>query len=366
MADYYETLGVAKSATDEEIKRAYKKLARQYHPDLNPNDPNAEKRFKDVAAAYEVLSDRERRARYDRFGTDSPNMSDAFGGGLGDIFEAFFGGGNGFGGTQSRSSSRRGEDIEAHIDLDLEDVVFGGEREVEVRTAVRCEPCDGSGAQAGTKPMRCDECGGSGQIRRVRQSVLGQMVTSSACGRCSGTGERIETVCDVCGGIGRTIEQRTYKVEVPIGVDDGTTLRLSGRGAVGMRGGSHGDLYVHVRVRPHPLFHRDGDDLVHGLYVPFSQAVLGAEIEYETLDGVETLVIPRGTESGTEFRLRNRGVPHVRGRGRGDLRVEIVVDVPTDLDEEQEELLRRFAQARNEEVAEPPQGLFSRLKSAFT
>ena len=367
MADYYETLGLEKSATDEQIKRAYKKLARQHHPDLNPGDPASEKRFKDVAAAYEVLSDRERRARYDRFGTDTPNVGDPFGGGLGDIFEAFFGSGNGFGDHgQQRAAQRRGEDIEAHIDLDLTDVVFGGERDVDVRTAVRCEPCDGSGAQAGTSPTTCSECGGSGQVRRVRQSVLGQMVTSSPCRDCGGAGERIENVCDECGGLGRTIQQRTYKVEVPVGVDDGTTLRLGGRGAVGMRGGAHGDLFVHVRVRPHPLFQRDGDDLVHGLYVPFTQVALGAEVEYQTLDGVETLVIPRGTESGTTFTFRNRGVPHVRGRGRGDLRVEIVVDVPDDLDEEQESLLRSLAEVRGEAVAEPPHGLFSRIKSAFS
>ncbi len=367
MADHYQTLGVEKDATDEEIKRAYKKLARQYHPDMNPGDSSAEARFKEVASAYEVLSDRDRRARYDRFGTDAPGAADPFGAGLGDIFEAFFGSGSGFGVQgQGRASSPRGEDIEAHVDLDLEDVVFGGEREIKVRTAVRCEPCDGSGAAPDTRPVVCDECGGAGQVRRVRQSVLGQMVTASACRACGGAGERIETPCDECGGLGRTIEQRTYKVEVPLGVDDGTTLRLGGRGAAGMRGGAQGDLYVHVRVRPHPIFHRDGDDLVHALYVPFTQVALGAEFEYETLDGVETLVIPRGTESGTEFRFRNRGVPHVQGRGRGDLRVEIVVDVPHELDEDQESLLRQLAEARGEEVAEPGQGLFSRIKSAFT
>lgn len=367
MADHYQTLGVERDATDEEIKRAYKKLARQCHPDMNPGDSSAEQRFKEVAGAYEVLADRDRRARYDRFGTDSPGAGDPFGGGLSDIFEAFFGSGTGFGGQgQARASSPRGEDIEAHIDLDLEDVVFGGERDIKVRTAVSCEPCDGSGAEPGTRPVVCDECGGTGQVRRVRQSVLGQMVTATACRTCGGAGERIEAPCDECGGLGRTIEHRTYKVEVPVGVDDGTTLRLGGRGAVGMRGGAHGDLYVHVRVRPHPIFHRDGDDLVHALYVPFTQAVLGAEVEYETLDGTESLVIPRGTESGTVFRFRNLGVPHVHGRGRGDLRVEIVVDVPDDLDEDQESLLRQLAEARGEEVAEPGQGLFSRIKSAFT
>ena len=304
MADHYETLGVDRNATDEEIKRAYKKLARQFHPDLNPGDTAAEARFKEVGAAYEVLSDRERRARYDRFGTDAPGMADPFAGGLGDIFEAFFGGGMGFGGG-GPSGPPRGEDLESSVDLDLEDVVFGGEREVTVRTAVRCEPCDGSGAAPGTSPVACHECGGSGQVRRVRQSVLGQMVTASACGSCGGLGEVIETPCPTCDGHGRTIEQRTYSVEVPPGVDDGSTLRLSGRGAAGPRGGGHGDLYVHVRVRPHPVFRRDGDDLVHALHIPFTQATLGTHRTYETLDGTEDLVVPRGTEVEANRKARS-------------------------------------------------------------
>jgi molecular chaperone DnaJ len=364
MADYYETLGVDPSATQEEIKRAYKKLARKYHPDVNPGDADAEATFKTIGAAYEVLSDPDRRARFDRFGSDQPQGAD-FGAGLGDIFEAFFGGNVGFGGG-GRSGPPRGEDLEANVDLDLEDVVFGGEREVTIRTAVRCEPCDGSGAAVGTAPTTCDECGGAGQVRRVRQSVLGQMVTASACPSCGGIGQTIETPCGMCEGQGRAIENRTYSVEVPAGVDDGSTLRLTGRGAAGPRGGGAGDLYVHVRLRPHPTFRRDGDDLVHDFHVPFVQAALGAHIEYQTLDGLEDLVIPRASESGTVFRLRGRGVPHVRGRGRGDLRVRIVVEVPDELTDEQEDLLRQFATSRGIDVAEPGQGLFSRIKSAFS
>ena len=365
MADHYATLGVETNATDEEIKRAYKKLARRYHPDLNPGDTEAEARFKEIGAAYEVLSDPERRSRFDRFGTDQPAGAD-FGAGFGDIFEAFFGGNMGFGGGRGRNGPPRGEDLEAHVDLELSDVVFGGEREVTIRTAVRCEPCDGSGAAVGTSPETCGECAGAGQVRRVRQSVLGQMVTATACPTCGGLGETITTPCGMCGGQGRTIEKRTYSVEVPAGVDDGSTLRLTGRGAAGPRGGANGDLYVHVRVRPHPTFRRDGDDLVHELHVPFTQAALGAHLEYETLDGPEDLIVPRGTESGTTFRLRGRGVPHVRGRGRGDLRVDIVVEVPDDLDEAQEALLRQLAALRGEAVAEPGQSIFSRIKSAFS
>lgn len=363
--DHYETLGVSRDATADEIKRAYKKLARTHHPDLNPGDADAEAIFKQVGAAYEVLRDPERRAMYDRYGDEGP-PADPFGGGLGDIFEAFFGGGTVFGGGQARSGPPRGEDLEAHVDLDLEEVVFGAEQEVTVRTAVRCEDCDGSGAAAGTAPTACGDCGGSGQVRRVRQSVLGQMVTASACSRCAGLGRVIDEPCSTCDSNGRTIEQRTYAVEVPPGVDDGTTLRLSGRGAAGPRGGAHGDLYVQVHVRPHPQFHREDNDLVHDFYIPYSQAVLGAHLQYETFDGVETLGIPQGTESGTEFRMRGRGIPHVRGRGRGDLRVRVYIDVPDQLDDEQEALLRKFAEQRGEEVAEPGQSLFGRIKSAFS
>ena len=371
MADHYETLGVERDATDEELKRAYRKKARQYHPDANPGDATAEARFKEVGAAYEVLSDPERRSLYDRFGTDdvkAARMADPFSGGLGSIFDAFFGGDSpfgGFGSTAQRAGPPAGEDLEAHVDLDLHEVVFGTEREVSVRTAVRCESCDGSGAEAGTSPVRCSQCGGSGQVRRVRQSMLGQMVTASPCDVCGGLGEMIEQPCRDCDGHGRKLERRTYSVQVPVGVDDGTTLRLSGRGAAGPRGGAHGDLYVHTRVRPHPRFHRNGSDLVHELHVPFTQAALGVRLDYETLDGAEEIVIPKGTETGAVVRLRGRGVPHVRGRGRGDLLIQLVVDVPDDLTGEQEELVRRLAELRGEKVAERSEGLLGRIRTAF-
>ena len=370
MADHYETLGVERDATDEELKRAYRKKARQYHPDANPGDATAEARFKEVSAAYEVLSDPERRSLYDRFGTDdvkAARMADPFNGGLGGIFDAFFGGDSpfGFGSSARPQGPPAGEDLEAHVDLELHEVVFGAEREVSVRTAVRCESCDGSGAEEGTSPVRCSQCGGSGQVRTVRQSMLGQMVTASPCDVCGGLGEMIERPCRDCDGHGRKLERRTYSVQVPVGVDDGTTLRLSGRGAAGPRGGPHGDLYVHTRVRPHPRFHRNGSDLVHELHVPFTQAALGARLDYETLDGTEEIVIPKGTETGAVVRLRGRGVPHVRGRGRGDLLVQLVVDVPDDLSGEQEELVRRLAELRGEEVAEPSEGLLGRIRTAF-
>ncbi len=369
MADHYETLGVARDATDEELKRAYRKKAREYHPDANPGDADAEARFKELSAAYEVLSDPERRSRYDRFGTDdmrASGMSDPFGGGLGSIFDAFFGDANfGFGSASQHRGPPAGENLETHVELDLHDVVFGVEREVSVRTAVRCETCDGSGAAEGTSVVRCSHCSGSGQVRKVRQSMLGQMVTAAACEVCGGLGEMIESPCTDCDGHGRQLKRRTYNVEVPAGVDDGTTLRLTGRGAAGPRGGPHGDLYVQVRVRPHPRLHRNGNDLIHELHVPFTQAALGARLDYETLDGSETVVIPKGTETGAVLRLRGLGVPRVNSFGRGDLLIQLVVDVPDDLTDEQEDLVRQLAELRGEEVAEPSEGLLGRIRNAF-
>ena len=370
MADHYETLGVERDATGDEIKRAYRKMARKYHPDANPGDPSAESRFKEVSAAYEVLSNDERRSLYDRFGTDDPNaarMSDPFGGGLGSLFDAFFGEGSPFGagGGIRQQGPPAGEDLQTQIDLDLHDVVFGVDREVTVRTAVRCSDCDGGGAEVGTSARRCSECSGTGQVQRVRSSLLGQLVTTAACDLCAGLGEVIDHVCPNCDGHGRTLEERSYSVKVPAGVDDGTTLRLSGRGAAGPRGGPHGDLFVQTHVRPHPKFRREGIDLVHEMHIPVTQAALGAKLDYETLDGTERLTINRGTETGTVMRLRGRGVPHLRRSGRGDLLIQIVVDVPDDLDDEQEDLLRKLAEMRGEDVTPKSEGLLGRLRTAF-
>ena len=370
VADYYELLGVARSASPDEIKKAYRKKARELHPDANPNDAAAEDQFKKVAKAYETLSDPDARARYDRFGdtgaTSGPQMGDVFGGGgLGDLFDAFFGGSGGGGGRGGPSGPPRGQDLEVVADISLEQAVFGATMPVTVRTAVRCDDCKSSGAAEGTQPVTCSECNGRGQVQRVRQSLLGQMVTTSACPRCAGAGQVIASPCGTCNGDGRVIIDKSYQVDIPAGVDTGSTLRLTGRGAVGPRGGSAGDLYVHLRVAAHERFVRDGDDLVAELAVSIAQASLGTKIVFTTLDGDEDIVVPAGTQPNKEFLLRQRGVTRLQGRGRGDLRVRVRVDVPTKLTDAEAELLRRFAEGRDEQVM-GEQGLLSRIKSAFT
>lgn len=365
-ADHYDVLGVSRQATAEEIKRAYRRRARELHPDANPGDPTAEARFKELARAYEVLSDPERRQIFDTYGTDDPGARGAgpFDGGINDVFSMLFG--QGFGGGQSRPSGPpRGADLEATVEVDFEGAVFGVQAPVTVRTAEPCDDCEATGAAPGTSAAGCSDCGGSGQVRRVRQSMLGQMVTSGACGRCGGTGRIIEKPCAGCRGDGRRILDRTYTVDIPAGIDHGQTLRLPGRGAAGPRGGGTGDLYVHVAVAPHERFLRDGYDLVCEVPIAMTQAALGADLDLETLDGDEVIVIEPGIPSRWRTVLRRRGVPHVDGRGRGDLIVEVVVEVPTGLSADEEVLLRQLAELRGETVSEPRPGLMSRLRSAL-
>ncbi len=364
--DYYQLLGVDRSATQDEIKRAYRKLARELHPDANPDDPEAEARFKQVAEAYEALGDPEKRARYDRFGSSGSRGGgggDPFGGGgLGDLFDAFFNTGG-----RTEAGPQRGADLEVVAQLTLEDVVRGVAKDVTVRTAVSCDTCEATGASPGSQATRCDQCGGTGQVRQVRQSILGQMVTTTACARCAGEGVTISSPCVDCSGEGRRVEEQTYSVEVPAGVDDGSTLRLTGRGAVGRRGGGAGDLYVQVRVVDHPDFIRNGDDLLAELHVPVTQAALGASVDFESLDGGIPVDVPSGSQTGRQFRFRDQGVPRLRNRGRGDLVLTLVVDTPSDLTPAQEDLLRQLAKERGEEVKEPGEdGLLGRFKSKFS
>jgi molecular chaperone DnaJ len=370
LADYYDLLGVARGASTDEIKKAYRRRARELHPDANPDDPQAEARFKQVAEAYEALSDPDKRARYDRFGTvNGPGGmggGDPFGGGISDLFEAFFNMGGGAGGA-TRRGPQRGVDLEVVAQLDLEDTVQGVEREVKVRTAVACDTCEATGAAPGTEAVVCGQCSGAGQVRQVRQSILGQMVTTGPCPRCAGDGQIIASPCPDCAGEGRRVEDRAYNVDIPAGVGEGQTLRLSGRGAVGPRGGPAGDLYVEIRVREHPVFRRQGDDLLADLHVAATQAALGATIGFDTLDGREDVRIAPGTQTGRVLRLRDRGIPRLQGRGRGDLLVTVVVDTPTGLSGEEEELLRQLAQLRGEDVEPPSEGgFFSKIRSALS
>ncbi|MCY3861625.1 MAG: molecular chaperone DnaJ [bacterium] len=360
-ADFYELLGVGRDATEDDLKKAFRKLARQYHPDANPDNAEAEARFKEIALAYETLSDPHKRAHYDRFGTapGAAGGGDPFSGmNLSDIFDAFFGGSSPFGsspfgtaGGRARTGPQRGADLEAVLTLDFEDAVLGTDAEVTVRTATVCEQCEGRGAAEGTQPITCGTCDGMGQVQRVRQSILGQMVTRTVCDTCSGSGEVIADPCRECRGDGRVVGDRDYTVTVPAGVGQGSTLRVARRGADGPRGGPPGDLYVHIDVYPHPRFERDGDNLVDRLHLTMVQAALGADLKYETLDSVEDLEIPAGTQSGDVFRIRGRGVPRLEGRGRGDLLVQAMVETPTGLSDDEIDLLRQLAELRGEEVA---------------
>jgi len=368
--DFYELLGVPRTASDDELKRAYRRLARELHPDANPGDAESEARFKQITVAYETLRDPERRRRYDMFGPEGirgtgAGNGDTFGfaGGLGDLFDVFFN--QGFGSAGARGGRRHGADAEVVLQIGLTEAVFGARREVSLKAPVTCTTCAGSGAREGTTASTCPDCRGSGQIQRVRQSILGQMVTATACGRCSGIGEVVSSPCPDCRGEGRRLDDRTLTVEIPAGVDDGATLRIAGAGAAALRGGQSGDLYVHLRVEPDSRFERSGTDLITTLHLSVAQAALGTEIEIDTLDGPYPLSVPAGVQTGRVLKIAGHGVPRLRGGRRGDLLVHVFVDTPVKLSKEEDELLRKLAELRGEQVSPPDASLFSRLRSAF-
>jgi molecular chaperone DnaJ len=361
--DYYEVLGVSRDASTEEIKRAYRRLARQHHPDANPENPGAVDQFKEITRAYEVLSDPDKRQRYDLFGDERAGAGAAgfadFGG-ISDLFATFFGGA---GGTSTRRGPTRGADILAEVELTLEDAATGAEREVEIDSLAECPDCSGSGAASGTFPSACPDCGGTGEVRSARRTIFGNVITAGTCARCGGSGQIIADPCKRCSGSGRINIVETLTVAIPAGVDDGAHLRVSGRGQAGVRGGRSGDLYVAIRILPHEVFRRVGDDLGCEVAVPMTVAALGGEVAVPTLDGSERVEIDPGTQSGEVIRLRGRGMPRMDGRGSGELVCLLKVETPTDLDAEQAELLRRMAELRGEDAA--AKGFLDKLKQAF-
>jgi len=368
VADHYDVLGVDRQATPDEIKKAYRRLARELHPDVNPS-PEASERFKDVTHAYDVLSDPQQRERYDL----GPQAGFGGGGGgaagFGDIFDAFFGGGGGGGQRQGpRSRRERGQDALLRLEIDLDDVVFGTQRDIEVDTAVLCETCNGSCCAPGTSPQTCDICHGSGQIQRTVRSLLGNVMTSSPCGTCRGYGTVIPNPCPTCQGQGRVRSRRTIPIDIPSGVDTGLRLQLPGQGEVGQAGGPNGDLYLEVKVRHHDVYSRNGDDLLATLEVQMADAVLGTETTLEGLDGSVELEIKPGTQSADVVTIRDRGVTKLRGTGRGDLKIGIQVVTPTKLSHKERELMEKFAAGRKgqaPELSQFQQGLFGKLRDRF-
>ena len=360
--DLYAVLGVERSASDAEIKRAFRRLAQQWHPDVN-RDSGADLRFKEINQAYQVLSDPQRRQAYDMFGTvgDGADSGD-FGGGFGsfsDIFDAFFGG------TQAgtrRGHPLAGADLRYDLRITLEEAVKGVEKEIEFSVLGRCETCSGSGAKPGSEPVTCDQCGGRGEIRSTRRTMLGQMVNVTTCPKCQGEGKLITDPCETCRGDGRTEHKKTLRVTIPAGIDEGHQIRLSNEGEVGPRGGPAGSLYVAVHVTPHPTLRREGTELAYDADISIVQAALGTRITVPTIEGAEEVEIKSGTQPGTEIRLRGRGVPHLRRAGsRGDLHVFVNVVVPAKLSKRQRELLNEYAEETGESVAPNSGGLREKL-----
>jgi len=370
--DYYEVLGVARNASDDEIKKAFRRLARQYHPDVN-KEKDAEARFKEVNEAYEVLSDPQKRQMYDQFGHAGPGMGAGAGfgdfgsfGGFSDIFQTFFGGQTAGGG---RRGPQRGSDLRYNLTLTFEEAVFGCEKELEIPRADTCSVCRGSGAEPGTEPSRCPNCNGTGELRRVQQSIFGQFVNVVMCERCQGEGRVISTPCHECHGAGRVRVTKHVTLKVPAGVDTGSQIRLTGEGEAGPRGGPNGNLYVAISVKKHAFFERDGQDILYTLPINFAQAALGDEVEVPTVDGKVMLKIPAGTQSGRVMRLKDKGVPNLRGGGRGDQHVYVKVVTPTDLSQRERELLEQLRDVSKKQPQPNEKhekgGIFEKVKEAF-
>ena len=370
--DYYEVLGISKGASEDEIKKAYKKMARKYHPDLNPDNKEAEEKFKEVNEAYEVLSDPNKKARYDQYGHAGVDPNFGAGGAgfdgsfdfgdLGDIFGNFFGGGFGGGRRTNPSAPQRGESIRLSLTISFEEAAFGCEKEVTVERMEQCGTCGGSGCAAGTTPEVCPDCHGTGQVQVRRQTPMGVFATSSPCGRCGGKGKIIHQPCPDCRGTGAVRKRKTIKASVPAGIDNGQTISIRGQGHAGKNGGPAGDLLITITVRPHELFRREGTSVLCEAPITFAQAVLGAELEIPTIDGKVKYDLPEGTQSGTTFRLKGKGIPSINGRGRGDQYVTVYIETPRNLNREQKEALKKFAETMGDNNYEERRKFFKKSK----
>ncbi len=372
--DYYEVLGVSRGASEDEIKKAYKKMARKYHPDLNPGDKTAEEKFKEVNEAYEVLSDANKKARYDQYGHAGvdPNFgAGGFGGGfdgsfdfgdLGDIFGSFFGGGFGGGRRTNPNAPQRGESIRMSIAISFEEAAFGCEKAVTVERYETCDTCHGNGCAPGTSPEVCPDCHGTGTVQVRRQTPMGVFATSSPCPKCGGKGRIIHQPCKDCRGSGMVRKKKTIQASIPAGIDNGQTISIRGQGNAGKNGGPAGDLLITITVRPHELFRREGTSVLCEAPITFTQAVLGAELEIPTIDGKVKYTLPEGTQSGTTFRLKGKGIPSINGRGRGDQYVTVYIETPKNLNKEQKEALKKFAETMGESNYEEQKKFFKKFK----
>ncbi|MDK2918292.1 MAG: molecular chaperone DnaJ [Candidatus Petromonas sp.] len=372
--DYYEILGVDRNADEQAIKKAYRKLAMKYHPDRNPDNKEAEHKFKEINEAYEVLSDKEKRAMYDQFGHAGVNGNGqgGFGGGFsgfggfddifGDIFDMF---GGGFSSSKRRNRPKKGHDVKTEVRLTFEEAAFGVDKDIEITRYEECSTCHGSGAKPGTGSKTCPKCNGAGEIRYSQRTPLGQFVNVRTCDMCHGDGKIVDEPCDTCRGQGKVRKRRKISVKIPAGVDDGSVITLRQEGEPGEKGGPPGDLYIIVKIISHKIFKRDGYDVICEIPITFVQAALGDEIIVPTLDGRVKYKIPEGTQSGTVFRLKDKGIPILNGHGRGDQYVKVIVEVPKRLNEEQKEVLRKFAEVMGEDVHEQRKSFFDKVKDVF-
>lgn len=369
--DYYEVLGVSRGASEAEIKKAYRKLAKENHPDLHPGDKEAEARFKEVNEAYEVLSDADKKARYDQYGHAGVDPNFGAGGGfdgsfdfgdLGDIFGSFFGGGFGGGRRTNPNAPQRGESIRLSLAISFEEAAFGCEKSVTVERMETCETCHGNGCAPGSTPEVCPECHGTGTVQVRRQTPMGVFATSSPCTRCGGKGKIIHQPCKDCHGTGTVRKRKTIQASIPAGIDNGQTISIRGQGNAGKNGGPAGDLLITITVRPHELFRREGTSVLCEAPITFAQAVLGAELEIPTIDGKVKYELPEGTQSGTTFRLKGKGIPALNGRGRGDQYVTVYIETPRNLNKEQKEALKKFAESMGDSNYEARPKFFKKFK----